>query len=262
MLSFPSFDHLHIENHDQVLKLTIYNPKKLNALHKALLRELAEAVEQLYEEKQLRAAIIIGEGSRAFAAGADIQEFVGLSAPEAIRLSAEGQSLFARISSCPKPIVAAVQGFALGGGCELAMACHLRVASPSARFGQPEVKLGLIPGYGGTQRLVQLIGKTRAMEWILTGKIYTAEEALQAGLLNAVVETEEELLPRAYTLLEHIKGGSPEAVAAAIDCINQAAPPQGFEAEVRDFAACATTENFREGTAAFLEKRKPNFSDK
>ena len=257
-----SFDYLRVEDRSQVRKITIYNPKKLNALHRAMLRELSKAIDTLYKEKSLRGAVITGEGEKAFAAGADIQEFVGLSAKEAAQLSEEGQALFLRISSCPRPIVAAVRGFALGGGCELAMACHLRIASSSARFAQPEVKLGLVPGYGGTQRLVELIGKTRAMEWILTGKIYTAEEALKAGLLNAVVEKEEELLPRAYELLELTKGGSPEAIAAAIKCVNQAIPPQEFKAEVKAFANCATTENFREGTAAFLEKRKPNFSDK
>ena len=257
-----SFDYLRVEDRNQVRKLTIYNPKKLNALHQVLLRELSEAIDTLYKEKHLRGAIITGEGERAFAAGADIQEFVGLSSKEAARLSKEGQSLFLRISSCPLPIVAAVRGFALGGGCELAMSCHLRVASSSARFGQPEVKLGLIPGYGGTQRLVELIGKTKAMEWILTAKTYTAKEALQDGLLNDMVEKEEELLPRAYELLEQTKEGSPEAIAAAIKCINQAIAPQGFQEEVKSFSNCATTENFQEGTAAFLEKRKPNFSDK
>lgn len=261
IMSESSFKHLRVEDQDHIRRIVLCNPKQLNALHRALLEELSLAIEALYsEKKQLWGAIIQGEGGRAFAAGANIKEFEDLSPTAAAHLARRGQQIFQRIEEGPIPVVAAVQGFALGGGCELAMACHLRVAAPSARFGQPELRLGLIPGYGGTQRLVQLIGKTKAMEWILTGETYTAEEALRVGLVNHVVETEEALLPYAQALLSKVAKGSPEAVSAAISCIHHAAAAHAYEAEAKAFANCAATENFQEGVSAFLQKRKANFS--
>ncbi len=261
-MSTPTFQHLRIADKQAVRTITLCNPKQLNALHSALLAELNIAINSLYTEKNLQAAILIGDGTRAFAAGADIKEFVGIKPIAAATLARRGQALFALIEACPIPVVAAVRGFALGGGCELAMACQLRVASPSARFGQPEVKLGLIPGYGGTQRLVQLIGKTKAMEWILTGATYTAEQALHAGLINHVVDNEEDLEPYIHQLLGHIQANSPTAVSAAISCINSACAHLAYEAEIQAFARCTTTQNFHEGTDAFLTKRKAVFSSR
>ena len=255
-----SFSHLKVEKHHGIARLRLSNPRQLNALHQALLEELSLAVDDLYADTSLSGAILMGEGDRAFAAGADIKEFSNLLPEAAAHLSKKGQKLFQRIEDCPIPIVAAVRGFALGGGCELAMACHLRVASPSALFGQPEVKLGLIPGYGGTQRLVQLIGKTRAMEWILSGEVHTAKEALEIGLINRLSSTEESLEASAEELLNKVTIGSPEAISASIACVNRAAAPQAYEEEVKAFAQCAGTENFKEGTSAFLEKRKASFS--
>lgn len=253
------FSYLKVEEQSDIMTIRLSNPQQLNALSKSLLDELSVAVEELHRQKKLRGAILIGEGTKAFAAGADIKEFVGMNSEGAADLATRGQRIFQRIEDAPIPVVAALRGFALGGGCELAMACHLRVATPSVRLGQPEVKLGLIPGYGGTQRLVQLIGKTKAMEWILTGAIYEAEEALKIGLLNHIVESEEALEPYVRELLNQTKAGSPEAVAASIACVNQAARTQAYEEEVLQFASCASTSNFKEGVDAFLEKRKPSF---
>ena len=254
------FSYLKVEQKADLMLVTLSNPKQLNALTEGLLGELEEVVEGLYDQKALRGVVIKGEGKQAFAAGADISAFVDLTPEGAEVFARRGQRVFARIEDAPVPVVAAVRGFALGGGCELAMACHLRVAAPSARFGQPEVKLGLIPGYGGTQRLVQLIGKTKAMEWILGGAIYGAEEALRLGLVNQVVDSEEALEPYALELLERTKVGSPEAISAAISAVNQAARAVNYEQEARSFALCAGTTNFREGTRAFLEKRAPSFT--
>jgi enoyl-CoA hydratase len=208
---------------DNILTVTIHRPDKLNALNKDVIAELGEVVTEIYENKEIRSAIITGSGQRAFVAGADISEFQGLTREGGQALSAKGSDIFFRIASSPKPIAAAINGFALGGGCELAMACHFRLCVPTAKFGQPEVNLGLIPGYGGTQRLTQLIGKGRALEIMLTGRMVEATEAHVMGLVNYIVTEQDELLTKTRELLSVINDKAPLAVARIIECANIAA---------------------------------------
>jgi enoyl-CoA hydratase len=214
---------LHTDLTDGILTVTINRPDKLNAINKDVMSDLGEVVEEIYENEEIRSAIITGAGQRAFVAGADISEFLGLSAEQGRELSARGHNIFFRIASSPKPIAAAVNGFALGGGCELAMACHFRLCVPTAKFGQPEVNLGVIPGYGGTQRLVQLIGKGRAIEIMLTGRMVEATEAHTMGLVNYIVEEPDELLTKTRELLSIINEKAPLAIARIIECANIAA---------------------------------------
>lgn len=208
---------------DNILTITIHRPDKLNALNKDVMSELGEVVQEIYTNKDIRSAMITGSGQKAFVAGADISEFMDLSAEEGQALSAKGHELFFRIAASPKPIAAAINGFALGGGCELAMACHFRLCVPTAKFGVPEVNLGLIPGYGGTQRLVQLIGRGRALEIMLTGRMVEATEAHTMGLVNYVVVEPNELLTKTRELLSIINEKAPLAVARVIECANLAA---------------------------------------
>jgi enoyl-CoA hydratase len=244
-----------------ILTITINRPDKLNALNKLTIAELSQAVQAAKADAEVKAILITGAGPKAFVAGADIAEFIGLSVDQAKALAKTGQDVFKSIEDCPKPVIAAVNGFALGGGCELAMSCHLRVASENAKFGQPEVNLGLIAGYGGTQRLIQLVGKTKAMELHLTGDMVTAEEALQLGLVNHVVP-QDKLIARCTEILEKIKGKSPCAVGHAIAAMNAyfAECVDGYKAEADEFGKCFATEDLKEGTSAFLEKRKPKFT--
>jgi enoyl-CoA hydratase len=253
-----------------IFTITINRPDKLNAINHTVMQELGEAVDEVYANKEIRTAIITGAGPKAFVAGADISEFLGLTREQGQALSAKGHGIFDRIEHSPKPILAAVNGFALGGGCELAMACHFRLCSANARFGQPEVNLGLIPGYGGTQRLPQLIGKARAMELTMTGAMIDAPEALRLGLVNYVLAPEE-LIPKTRELLKTIGDKAPIAIAKVIECINAAAGSgggtgkelrNGFVLEQEAFGACFATEDMREGAHAFLEKRKAQFSGK
>lgn len=246
-----------------ILTVTINRPDKLNALNKMVFNDLDAVLQEIEANQSIRAAIITGSGQKAFVAGADISEFAGLSGNEGMELARRGQDVFFRIENASKPIVAAVNGFALGGGCELAMACHFRLASQQAKFGQPEVSLGLIPGYGGTQRLVQLIGKGRALELLLSGNMMDAEKALQVGLVNYVVP-QEELLEKTNSLLHTILQKAPIALAHCIRAANAAFEPErkGYELEIASFGACFNTEDMKEGTAAFLEKRKAAFSGK
>jgi enoyl-CoA hydratase len=253
---------LHTDLTDNILTVTINRPDKLNALNKTVISELGEVVEEIYTNKDIRSAILTGAGSRAFVAGADIAEFQGLSKEEGQALSAKGSAIFFRIAASPKPIAAAVNGFALGGGCELAMACHFRLCVPTAKFGQPEVNLGLIPGYGGTQRLTQLIGRGRAIEIMLTGRMVEATEAHTMGLVNYIIAEPDELLTETRKLLAIINGKAPLAVARIIECANIAAGDgyaNGFVREEAAFGECFGTADMQEGTAAFLEKRKPRF---
>lgn len=245
---------------DHTFIITINRPDKLNALNRQVMADLALAIDEVYTKPEIRSAIITGSGEKAFVAGADIAEFLTLSTQEGADLAKRGQVIFQRIEDCPKPIVAAVNGFALGGGCELAMACHFRVASANARFGQPEVKLGLIPGYGGTQRLAQLIGKGRALELIMTADIIGADEAHRLGLVNHVV-AKEELMPKVMEILQKIHGKAPLAIAKVIKCTNAAIDKEldGYEMEINEFAACFATKDLQEGAAAFVEKREPKF---
>ena len=253
---------LHTDLTDNILTVTINRPDKLNALNKDVISELGEVVEEIYTNKDIKSAILTGAGPKAFVAGADISEFQGLSKEAGQELSAKGSDIFFRIASSPKPIVAAINGFALGGGCELAMACHIRLCVPTAKFGQPEVNLGLIPGYGGTQRLTQLVGKGRAIEIMLTGRMVKATEAHTMGLVNYIVTEPDELLTETRKLLAIINDKAPLAVARIIECVNIAVGDGiggGFEREQEAFGECFGTEDMKEGTTAFLEKRKPRF---
>lgn len=246
-----------------ILTITVNRPDKLNALNKLTVQEIGQAIQEAKANAEVKAIIITGSGAKGFVAGADISEFVGLSAEQGMAMAKMGQDVFKSIEECAKPVIAAVNGFALGGGCELAMACHLRVASENAKFGQPEVNLGLIAGYGGTQRLIQLIGKTKAMELHLTGDMIPAEQALQLGLVNYVAP-QEQLIPKCVELIEKIKSKSPKAVAAAITAMNAyfTEGVDGFAKEIDEFGKCFSSEDFKEGTSAFLEKRKPDFTGK
>lgn len=244
---------------DKIFIITINRPDKLNALNQTVIGELGEAIEEVYENPLIRAAIITGSGNRAFAAGADIRGFSGLSKEEGIELAKQGLDVFFRIENAPKPVIAAVNGFALGGGCELAMACHFRICSESAQFGQPEISLGLIPGYGGTQRLTRYIGKGPALEAILTGNLIDANMALQQGLVNHVT-VPGELLNKARSILSKIIEKAPLAISKAILAVNAAdSNGDGYSIETRLFGECFATEDMKEGTSAFLEKRSPVF---
>ena len=248
---------------NHILTVTINRPDKLNAINRQVMDDLDKVVHEIETSDTIRAAILTGSGAKAFVAGADITEFQGLSRSEGMTMAKKGQDIFGRIERAAKPIVAAVNGFALGGGCELAMACHFRVASVNAKFGQPEVNLGLIPGYGGTQRLTQLIGKGRAIEFLLSGNMIDAATALQFGLVNAVVPAEE-LLPKCVSILEVINSKAPVAIAKCIECANAVYDENvnGYELEITAFGDCFATEDMKEGTKAFLEKRKAVFKGK
>jgi len=246
------------------LIITVNRPDKMNALNKDVIEELGKVLHEVYTNDEIKSAIITGSGEKAFVAGADISEFISLDYSGGTHLSKKGQdTVFNKIENCPKPIIAAVNGFSLGGGCELAMACHFRIASVNAKFGQPEVNLGLIPGYGGTQRLTQLIGKGKAMELMMTADIVGAEEAKALGLVNHVVQPEE-LLTKAKEILQKIQFKAPIAISKVISCVNDAAKcdPDGFTNEITRFGECFLTEDMKEGTNAFLEKRKPVFKGK
>ncbi len=246
-----------------IFTITINRADKLNALNKQVMHDLNVAMDEVYQNKAIQSAIITGAGSKAFVAGADISEFVGASVTEGMELAKTGQQLFFKIENCPKPIVACVNGFALGGGCELAMSCHFRIAAENAKFGQPEVNLGLIPGYGGTQRLVQLIGKGRALELLMSGAMIDAATALQYGLVNNIVKPEE-LIAKAIEVLTLINSKAPLAVAACIKAANAVYNEtlNGYEVEIAAFGDCFGTTDKIEGTTAFLEKRKANFKAK
>jgi enoyl-CoA hydratase len=249
-----------------IFSITINRPDKLNALNKMVFDELNLAMDEVESNVEIRSVIITGAGEKAFVAGADIGEFGGLNKEQSMAMAKKGQDTFFRIENSSKPIIAAVNGFALGGGCELAMACHFRVASENARFGQPEVNLGLIPGYGGTQRLTQLIGKGRAIELLITANMIDAASALQFGLVNYVVP-QAELLNKTRSLLQLINSKAPIAVGKCIECANLAdgggsGVRNGFTREIEAFGECFVTEDKEEGTAAFLEKRKAQFTGK
>ncbi len=246
---------------DGILIVTINRPDKLNALNKTVIDELGKAMVAAEKDSAVHAIILTGAGPKSFVAGADISEFLTLDQSAGTELARRGQHhVFNRIENLAKPVVAAVNGFALGGGCELAMACHFRMASDNARFGQPEVNLGLIPGYGGTQRLAYLIGKGKAMELMMTGNMIDANEAKQFGLVNHVTTTEE-LLPETIKLLRVIISKGPQAIASVITAVNAQFDPSldGFAEEIRLFGACFGTAEMKEGVTAFLEKRKPSF---
>ena len=243
-----------------IFTVTINRPEKLNALNKEVFKDLEIVLQEITENPEIKSVIITGSGNKAFVAGADITEFAGLSIEEGKNLARNGQNIFFKIEQCSKPIVACINGFALGGGCELAMACHFRIAAENAKFGQPEVNLGLIPGYGGTQRLTQLIGKGRAIELLITGQMINATTALQYGLVNYIVP-QEELMSKAIGILDTINTKAPIAVSACISAANAAWDEtiNGYEIEIAQFGKCIGTNDMKEGTSAFLEKRKPVF---
>lgn len=246
-----------------IFTVTINRPDKLNALNKAVFDDLDKVLTEISNTSEIRSVIITGAGPKAFVAGADITEFNGLNKEQSMALAKRGQDIFFRMENSPKPIIAAVNGFALGGGCELAMACHFRIASDNAKFGQPEVNLGLIPGYGGTQRLTKLVGKGRAIELLISAGMLDASTALQYGLVNYVVPPGE-LLNKAKAILDVINTKAPLAVAGCIECANIAEKggADGFAHEVKAFGDSFVTEDMKEGTAAFLEKRKAVFKGK
>ena len=256
------FENILVQKTAALAQITINRPKKLNALNKATIYELHKAFDALESDLNIKVIILTGSGEKAFVAGADISEFAHFTADEGATLAREGQEiLFNFIENLGTPVIAAINGFALGGGLELAMACHFRIASENAKMGLPEVSLGVIPGYGGTQRLPQLVGKGKAMEMIMTAGMISAEDAKNCGLVNHVT-IQEELMLLAEKIASKILRNSPVAISAAIVAINANFEDgvNGFDTEINAFGDCFRTEDFREGTTAFLEKRKPNFS--
>ena len=255
------YDNISVKKDEDIILITINRPSKLNALNRATIKELHEAFDRAEDDDDIRVIILTGSGEKAFVAGADISEFADFNVKEGAKLAKKGQEiLFDFVENLTTPVIAAVNGFALGGGLELAMACHFRIASDNAKMGLPEVSLGVIPGYGGTQRLPQLVGKGKAMEMIMTAGMITAEEALHFGLVNYVV-TQDELLPLAEKIAGKITRNSPSAISAAIKAVNANFKDgvNGFKIEIEEFGKCFGTEDFEEGTTAFLEKRKANF---
>jgi len=258
------FKNLLIEKKSHWATLTINRPNKLNALNRETIQELHDAFDVLDRDKKIKVIIVTGSGEKAFVAGADIAEFADFSVKEGSKLAKKGQKLlFDFVESLSTPVIAAINGFALGGGLELAMACHFRLASDNAKMGLPEVSLGVIPGYGGTQRLPQLVGKGRALEMIMTAGMIDAVKALEYGLVNHVV-SQEELLPLCEKLANKISGNSPVAIGHAIKAVNAGFKnnSNGFAAEIEAFGICFGTADFKEGTSAFLEKRRADFPGK
>lgn len=256
-----NYSNILVASENALATITINRPTKLNALNKATIQELHHAFNVLELDASIRVILLTGSGEKAFVAGADIAEFAQFSVEEGAQLAAQGQELlFDFVEKLKTPVIAAVNGFALGGGLELAMACHFRVASDNAKMGLPEVSLGVIPGYGGTQRLPQLIGKGRAMEMIMTAGMITAADAYRVGLVNHVVP-QPELLDFCKSIAERIMKNSPVAIGQAIKAVNANFKDgvNGYETEIKAFGKCFGTEDFKEGTTAFLEKRKAEF---
>ena len=258
------YDNILSKSESGITIITINRPNKLNALNRATIAELHEALQLANNDKNVKAIIITGSGEKAFVAGADISEFANFDVENGRNLAAKGQEmLFDFVENLSTPVIAAINGFALGGGLELAMACHFRIASDNAKMGLPEVSLGLIPGYGGTQRLPRLVGKGRAMEMIMTAGMIDANTALDYGLVNHVA-SQEDLLPLAEKIATKILRNSPTAIKAAIKAINANFKDgvNGYKTEIKQFGKCFGTEDFKEGTTAFLEKRKAEFPGK
>lgn len=258
------FKNILFEHKENYAIITINRPDKLNALNKDVFDELNAMLDKVELDRNIRALIITGSGDKAFVAGADIKELNACDEITGQRFSEYGSSILSRIEHQRIPVIAAVNGFALGGGCELALACHIRYSSDNAKFGQPEVNLGIIPGYGGTQRLTRVVGKGKSMELILTGNIIDAHKAKDYGLVNDVF-SKDELLPKVEELVNLILSKSKAAVSASVEAINaseELSPLEGLAFESRKFGEVCGTEDFKEGTSAFLEKRKPNFTGK
>ncbi len=258
------FKTLILEHQDATATVTINRAEKLNALNSATIAELDTAMKALAEDPGVRAVILTGAGEKAFVAGADISELAGLSREQGAEYARRGQAVFRYIEQMPKPVLAAVNGFALGGGCELAMACHLRFASSTARFGQPEINLGIIPGYGGTQRLPRLIGKARALQLLLTGEMLEAARALEWGLVNKVIEPGQ-LMPETKKFAELLAAKAPLATQYILEALYRGMETDldsALSIEADYFGKACATEDMKEGTAAFLEKRAPQFKGK
>lgn len=255
-----AYSTLLTELSEGVLLITVNREEKMNALNKTVITELDNVLDEVYNNPEIRGVIITGKGPKSFIAGADIAEFQGMDREAGMALAKRGHSVFNKIELCPKPVIAAVNGFALGGGCELAMACHIRIASENAKFGQPEVNLGIIPGYGGTQRLTQLIGKGKALELLMTADMIDATCAEKLGLVNDVVQTVE-LLDVSRAILKKIISKAPFAIAQVIQSVyaHFKSGIDGFDTEIDLFGKCVSTNDFKEGTSAFLEKRKADF---
>jgi enoyl-CoA hydratase len=255
-----SFQTLFTKMEDHTLIITINRPDVLNALNKQVINDLDAVLDRVYKFPEIKSVVITGAGLKSFVAGADIMEFEALSKEEAIAVAKRGQAVFAKIEHSPKPIIACVNGFALGGGCELAMSCHFVIASESAIFGQPEVNLGIMVGYGGSQRLTQRVGKGRAMELIITGKTINATQAMNYGLVNYVVP-QTELLDKAFSILKVVHEKSAIAVGNSIKAINAVwdESVNGYDVEANLFGDCFSSDDAKEGITAFKEKRKPHF---
>jgi enoyl-CoA hydratase len=262
--NLPTFENLKLEKKNGIAYVTVSRPKVLNALNRATIAELRGAFTEVRDNDEIRLAILTGEGEKAFVAGADINELATQGPVEGAEYARAGQAVFDLIENCGKPVIACVNGFALGGGCELAMACTLRLASDNAKFGQPEVKLGIIPGYGGTQRLPRLVGKGIAQQILLSGEMVTAQEAYRIGLVNEVVPLGE-LLPRAEALAAKIMANGPLACRYVMEAVNKGMEmtlQEGLFLEASLFGLCCSTEDKNEGTKAFLEKRAAQFKGK
>ncbi|MGI9544261.1 MAG: enoyl-CoA hydratase/isomerase family protein [Cyclobacteriaceae bacterium] len=257
-----AFDNLKLTEQDGILTIIINRENKLNALNSATIEELRRAMQQAFDDSAVKGVIITGAGDRAFVAGADIEEMTSLNEMNGRKYAENGQEVFHMIEDSNLPVIAAVNGYALGGGCELAMACHMRVATEKAQFGQPEVNLGLIPGYGGTQRLTHLVGKGKAFELMTTGALMSAQEALRLGLVNYVMPSPEEMMEKCKEILGKIAEKAPLAVGMVIQCVNAALDPEekGYQTEANYFASCCNSNDFIEGTKAFMEKRPPQFT--
>lgn len=256
-----SYENILSQSNNGITTITINRPTKLNALNKATINELNQALKVANKDINTKVIIVTGSGEKAFVAGADISEFADFDVEEGSKLAAKGQELlFDYIENLATPVIAAVNGFALGGGLELAMACHFRIASDNAKMGLPETSLGVIPGYGGTQRLPQLVGKGRAMELVMTASMIDAETAKAYGLVNHVT-TQEDLLPLCEKIASKIMRNSPVAIKGAIKAINANYKDglDGYKVEIKQFGKCFGTDDFTEGTTAFLEKRKAEF---
>ena len=254
-----SFVHLRVDKNPPLATITLDRPKVLNALNSETIGELSQAIEDVAADASIRAVLLTGAGGRAFAAGADIREIAAMSGAEARALAQRGQAVFRRIETLAKPVIACIQGFALGGGCELALACAMRIAAEDARLGQPEVKLGLLTGYGGSQRLPRLVWRSAAVKLLLTGAIIDAREALRIGLVDEVVPAAE-LMARGEALAKEIAGNAPLAIAEtlrAVDAGLDVTLEAGLAMEAESFGRLAATADVREGTGAFLEKRPP-----
>ncbi|KEO74627.1 enoyl-CoA hydratase/isomerase family protein [Anditalea andensis] len=249
------------ENKEGVLFLTVQRESKLNALNFATLEELKNIFNEVNDNRDIKAVIITGAGEKAFVAGADIGEIAELSELNARKFAENGQEVLHLIEACHKPVIAVVNGFALGGGCELAMACHMRIATANAKFGQPEVNLGIIPGYGGTQRLTILVGRGKANELMMTGDMIDADEAKSLGLVNHVLPSKTSAMAKAQEIITKIMSKAPLAIGMIVDCVNAVYTndENGYLIEANSFARCVKSEDFAEGTSAFLEKRKPDF---